>query len=48
MVIYVDGIVIIEDDMKEIDELKVSPIEFHTIDLRNVKYFLDIEVARPS
>lgn len=45
LVIFVDGIVIMEDDIKEIDELKVPATEFHTKDLRNVKHFLVIEVA---
>lgn len=47
MIIYVDYIVVIEDDMEEIDKLQgYLNFEFDMKDLGALKYFLRIEVAR--
>ena len=47
LIVYVDDIILIGDDSKEILKLKkLLAIEFEIKDLRTVKYFLRMEVAR--
>ena len=47
LVVYVDDIVIIGSDSKAISSLKsFLQSEFHTKDLRMLRYFLDIEIMR--
>ena len=46
LVVYVDDIIIIEDDTRDIEELKTFLWgQFHTKDLGQLRYFLGIEVA---
>lgn len=47
MIIYVDDTIIIGDDTEEISQLqKQLAIEFEMKNLRGLKYFMGIEVAR--
>ena len=47
LVVYVDDIVIIENDMESISSLKAFLHgQFHTKDLGLLKYFLSVEVMR--
>ena len=49
LIVYVDDIVLTGDDDKAIQKLKkYLASEFEIKDLRSLKYFLDIEVARSS
>ena len=47
LIVYVDDIILTGDDSEEILNLKkLLPIEFEIKDLKTVKYFLRMEVAR--
>ena len=47
LIVYVDDIIITEDDKQGIDDLKrYLQNSFRTKDLGKLRYFLDIEVAR--
>ncbi|RVW86427.1 Retrovirus-related Pol polyprotein from transposon TNT 1-94 [Vitis vinifera] len=47
LVVYVDDIILIGDDFNEMEEIKrLMAMEFEIKDLRTMKYFLGMEVAR--
>ena len=47
LIVYVDDMIIIGDDAEEISKLQVQlSIEFEMKNLRGLKYFLRIKIAR--
>lgn len=49
VLIYVDDIIVIENDLKTVETLKLAlDKNFKIKDLRDLKYFLGIKVAKSS